>query len=261
MVYQLPAMTQGDNQFITISDLAYRAEYCAFATEHIPDLHFGASQDAYQCLPRYRYTPKGERIDNVTDWALNLFRKRYGKSVTKDAIFRYVYAALHDPLWRERYAINLRREFPRLPFHDDFRRWAAWGERLMALHVGYEGVEPWPLERVDTGEAPGAPVLRSDPATGTIRVDGRTTLRGIPPEAWDYRLGNRSGLDWVLDQHRERRVRDRTVEAWLKDNPDARYRFAPHKERVVALLARVARVSVETVGIVGEMRVLREAEG
>ena len=197
-----------------------RLPFSAFAARGLPNLTV-LSLDANQCLPRYRYTPEGERIDNVTDWALNLFCKRYGKAVTKDAIFHYVYAALHDPVWRERYAINLRREFPRVPLHDDFARWAAWGERLLALHVGYEAVEPWPLERVETGEPAGAPVLRSDPATGTIRVDGRTTLRGVPREAWDYRLGNRSGIDWVLDQHRERRVRDRTVEAWLADNPDA----------------------------------------
>ena len=178
-------------------------------------------------------------------------------AVTKDAIFHYVYAALHDPVWRETYAINLRREFPRIPLHDDFARWAAWGEALMALHVGYEGVDPLPLVRTDTGTPPGKPVLASDRATGTIRVDGATALSGLPPAVWEYRLGNRTGIDWVLDQHREKKVRDATVEAWLKDNPDARYRFAAHKERVIDLIGRVARVSVETVAIVGAMREVR----
>ena len=78
-------------------------------------------------------TPSGERIDNITDWALSRVPRplRGEGGVGKDAIFAYVYAALHDPVWRETYAINLRREFPRIPFHADFRRWADWGERLM----------------------------------------------------------------------------------------------------------------------------------
>ena len=36
--------------------------------------------------------------------------------ITKDAIFAYCYAVLHDPLYREKYALNLKREFPRIPF-------------------------------------------------------------------------------------------------------------------------------------------------
>ena len=110
-----------------------------------------------------------------------------------------------------------------------------------------------PLVRTDTGTPPGKPVLASDRATGTIRIDGATALSGLPTEAWDYR----TGIDWVLDQHREKKVRDATVEAWLTDNPDARYRFADHKERVIDLIGRVARVSVETVAIVGAMREVR----
>jgi predicted helicase len=70
-------------------------------------------------------------------------------------------------------------------------------------------------------------------------------LDGIPPQAWSYRLGNRSALDWVLDQHRERKPKDPTI----REKFDT-YRFADHKVRVLDLLARVARLSVETVRIV-----------
>src|SRR6185503_13614598 len=88
-----------------------------------------------QTLPRYRYTAAGDRIDNITSWAESKFRAQYGKAVSKDDIFHYVYAVLHDPVYREKYAINLKREFPRIPFYPDFRKWVAWGEKLMALHI------------------------------------------------------------------------------------------------------------------------------
>lgn len=86
-------------------------------------------------------------------------------------------------------------------------------------------------------------------AAGRIVIDGETTLSGIPPEAWAYKLGNRSALDWVLDQHKQRKPKDPTI----REKFDT-YRFADHKERVITLLARVARVSVETVGIVEALK-------
>jgi predicted helicase len=81
-----------------------------------------------QALYRYRYSSEGTQLDNITDWALDQFRVHYetGKeskpSITKDAIFHYVYGVLHNPAYREKYALNLKREFPRIPFYADFWR-------------------------------------------------------------------------------------------------------------------------------------------
>jgi predicted helicase len=212
-----------------------------------------------QGAPRYRYTKSGERVDNVTDWALNKFVVQYGKKagVTKDAIFHYVYAVLHDPVYRNKYALNLKREFPRIPFYPDFAKWAAWGEALMAMHIGYEDFEPWAVERVDTPNAKRAegthpkPVLKSLPEQGLVRVDEDTQIRGIPREAWDYRLGNRSAIDWVLDQHKEKTPRDPTIREKFNT-----YRFADYKESMIDLLAKVVRVSVDTVAIAEAMQAL-----
>jgi hypothetical protein len=57
------------------------------------------------------------RRENITDWALEQFRSRYhDPSISKWDIFHYVYAVLHHSEYRERYAANLRRELPRIPF-------------------------------------------------------------------------------------------------------------------------------------------------
>ena len=42
-------------------------------------------------------------------------------------------------------------------------------------------------------------------------LDSETVLDGLPEEAWAYRLGNRSGVEWVLDQHKEKTPRDPTI--------------------------------------------------
>lgn len=184
--------------------------------------------------------------------------KKEARALTKDAIFHYVYGVLHDPVYREKYAQNLKREFPRVPFHPDFWRWADWGAALMALHIGYESVEPWPLARIDVPDAKARSagvsprvILKADREAGIITLDSETQLTGVPPSAWDYRLGNRSGLDWILDQHKEKTPKDPTIREKFNT-----YRFADHKEKVVDLLMRVTRVSVETVAITDAMRAL-----
>lgn len=246
------------NPTLLFTEPASQKEFTAGASERLFDYHYVGAAASAIGIPLYRYTPTGERIDNITDWALKRFRDHYGKDagVTRDAIFTYVYGVLHDPIYRETYAINLKREFPRIPFHPDFRRWSEWGARLMDLHIGYETVDPWPLKRHDVpdararaaGQSPKV-ILKSDAAAGTITLDSETRLTGLPAVAWTYRLGNRSGLDWVLDQHKEKTPKDPTIRARFNT-----YRFKDHKERVIDLLARVARVSVETMEIVEAMR-------
>jgi predicted helicase len=240
---------------IGFSGQASAKPFQTLATDTLPSYDY---LEKSQFAPRYRYAKTGERIDNITDWALNKFFKHYGKKgVTKDAIFAYVYAVLHDPVYRETYALNLKREFPRIPFYPDFAQWVAWGEALMAMHIGYEAVEPWPVQRADTPNAKRAagthpkPALKSLPETGVVRVDEDTQIGGIPAEAWQYRLGNRSAIDWVLDQHKEKTPRDPTIREKFNT-----YRFADYKESMIGLLAKVVRVSVDTVAITEAMKAL-----
>ncbi len=202
-----------------------------------------------QCLPLYRYTAEGKRVSNITQWGLRAFRERYkDDSITPEQVFAYAYAVLHDPVYLHDYKGDLLREFPRLPFYKDFEIWARMGRELLDLHIGFESAEPHPLEREETGAEPGKPRLKADKESGVVVLDGATRLTGIPADAWRYKLGNRSALEWVLDQYKERKPKDPTIAAKF-----ASYRFADHKERVIDLLRRVCAVSVQTMKIVDSM--------
>ena len=83
---------------------------------------------------------------------------------------------------------------------------------------------------------------------GVIHLDDVTSLAGVPPEAWRYRLGSRSALEWVLDQYKERKPKDPTIAEKFNT-----YRFSDHKEKVIDLLQRVCTVSVATMEIVDGM--------
>jgi predicted helicase len=132
------------NLAICFSDVSSRTGYCVLAVDGIADLHFGSAIDAYQQVPLYIYENGENRADNITDWAFDQFRKHYQgrrksqRGLTKEAIFHYAYAVLHDPVYRDKYASNLSREFPRIPFYRDFWQWADWGAKLIELHIGYE---------------------------------------------------------------------------------------------------------------------------
>lgn len=257
--YQLGQVAlNGKNPVIMLSGYPSQKPFQILATE---DLWHHDTLDKTNGLPRYRYTSAGERVDNITDWGLKQFQNYYGKSerITKDDIFHYVYGVLHDPLYREKYAMNLKRDFPRIPLYPDFRAWAGWGKRLMELHMGYQIIEPWPISRTDTpdekaraaGVAPKT-VLKADLGNGIIRIDSETTLSAFPKEAFSYRLGNRSGLEWILDQYKEKTPKDPTIREKFNT-----FRFADYKEKVIELIARVTRVSVETMEIVEAMKTAR----
>lgn len=251
------------NRALVFTDPTSQKPFMVTGSECAVDMHLVGAAAGASCLPLYRYTSSGERVDNITDWGVKQFQSHYGKAekISKEDIFHYVYGVLHDPLYREKYALNLKREFPRIPFYPDFRAWADWGKRLMELHIGYETVEPWPLARLDTpdekaraaGVSPKA-ILKADREGGIIRLDSETQLSGIPAEAWTYRLGNRSGLEWILDQYREKTPKDPTIREKFNT-----YRFADYKEKVIDLLTRVTRVSVETVAITEAMKSARRA--
>ncbi|HEY0544115.1 MAG TPA: type ISP restriction/modification enzyme [Pyrinomonadaceae bacterium] len=238
----------GINQNVCICINTTGKDVRVLATNSIPDLHFTGDT---QCFPLYRYSKNNERHDNITVWGVVQFRNHYSdQTITREDIFHYTYAVLHHPAYRRKYALNLKREFPRLPFYTDFRQWAAWGKELMTLHLNYETVKPFRLARRDADGDHTTPraKLKADKANGVIELDTQTTLHGVPALAWEYKLGNRSALEWILDQHKEKRPSDATIAE--KFNA---YRFADYKEQVIELLRRVCAVSLKTMELINRM--------
>jgi predicted helicase len=89
------------------------------------------------------------RVDNITDRILALYRAAIGGQVTKDDIFYYVYGLLHDPTYRDKYAADPKKMLPHIPIpqmRERFEQLAEAGRQLAELHVGYESVDPYPLD-------------------------------------------------------------------------------------------------------------------
>src|SRR5262245_45143208 len=57
-------------------------------------------------------------------------------------------------LYRTKFADNLKKSLPRIPFAPDFKAFATAGKELAELHVGYEQLEPHPLKFVEASDVP-----------------------------------------------------------------------------------------------------------
>ncbi|REJ55171.1 MAG: DNA methyltransferase [Microcystis wesenbergii TW10] len=236
------------NIFIEFGNAGSSKPFMVVVSEKVADYHLTGDS---QCLPLYYYDKEGNRIDNITDWGLQQFQKHYNdKTIIKLHIFHYTYAVLHYPEYRSKYELNLKREFPRLPFYDNFSQWVEWGSKLMELHINYETVAPYPITRIDTNNnLKPKPKLKADREKNSINLDDITFLQDIPKIAWEYKLGNRSALEWILDQYKEKKPKDQTIAERFNN-----YRFDDYKETVIDLLQRVCTVSVETMKIIEAMK-------
>ena len=235
--------TEKENRAICVSGLGSNKPFQTLMTSMIPESQM---IEKTQCFPFYTYDEDGSnRRENITDWALAQFRKQYqDESISKWDIFHYVYGLLHHPGYRERYQANLKRDLPHIPICPDFRAFATAGARLADIHVGYEEMSPYPLTMVET---PGQPLtwcvekMRLSKDKCSIRYNAFLTVEGIPEKAFAYQLGNRSALEWVLDQYRVK-VDKRSG---IVNDPNR-----PDDQHIIKLLQKVIAVSLETVEIV-----------
>ncbi len=221
----------------------------ALAIKNIPDY---LPQGGSRCLPYYTYAEDGShRRENITDWALTQFQAEYGYEVIKWDIFHYTYAMLHHPLYRERYAENLKRDLPHIPLlhsKEAFLACVTIGKQLMDIHLHYEQVKEYPLKWVENKDVPFS--WRVDKMKLTVDkaaliVNESLTLSGIPQECFQYRLGNRSALDWVIDQYQVSEDKRSGIVSDPNNLNDEEY--------IVRLIGKVITVSVETVRLVNEL--------
>jgi predicted helicase len=168
------------------------------------------------------------------------------REITKWDIFYYVYGLLHHPGYRTKFADNLKSELPRIPFAPDFWAFSKAGKELAQLHLDYEKLKPWELEFIETEGVPLSyrveDKMRLAKDKKSLVVNRSLTLAALPEECFEYRLGNRSALEWVIDQYQVKEDK----RSGIRSDPNR----ADDPEYIVRLVGQVIRVSMETVRIV-----------
>ena len=243
--------TEVENRVICVSGIGSNKPFQSLMVDVIPDLHLTGDS---QCFPFYTYDEDGtNRRENITDWALAEFRTHYNdNTLTKWDIFHYNYALLHHPTYREKYEMNLKRDLPHIPFAEDFWGFATAGAQLADLHVNYESVPKY--DGLQLMETEGMKVnwlvekMKFSKDKTQLIYNDFLTLDGIPPEVYEYRLGTRSALEWVIDQYRIKTDR----RSGIVNDPNR----TDEPQYIVDLIARVITVSLKTVEIVKNLPTL-----
>jgi len=253
-LYQMPRVfpspeTEKRNRIVSLKGLGGDKPFFVLMANRPVDVSMIGFGTNAQCFPFFFYDKDGtNRRENITDWAVEQFASVLNTEVDKWQIFYYVYGLLHSPEYRKKYEANLKRELPRIPLPKDidyFRAFASAGERLADLHVNYETQPEYPLEKIET---PGKRLnwrvqkMKLTKDKSAIVYNEFLTLAGIPPEAFEYRLGNRSALDWIIDRYQVR-TDQRSGIVNDPNRPD-------DLEYIVRLIGKVITVSLETVKIV-----------
>jgi predicted helicase len=249
--------SETENAAICVSGIGSNKPFHCLASNAIPCLDL---LEKTQCFPYYTYAEDGSsRRENITDWALAQFQARYGEQMTKWDIFHYVYAMLHHPQYRQRYAENLKRELPRIPLLKDcavFDTCVRIGKQLMGLHLHYEQAPEYPLAWQENRDVPVNwyfKKMKLTPDKSALVVNDWLTLANIPQECYHYRLGNRSALEWIIDQYQVSTDKRSGITSDPNRLDDEQY--------IVRLVGKVITVSVETVRLVEELaRDVREEE-
>ena len=258
-VYVFPSIfptsdTEMENRVICVSGVGHDIFRCHIA-DGIPELKFSSSSNGgTQCFPFYTYDEDGTNCqENITDWALAEFRTHYSDdTITKWDIFHYTYGLLHHPNYREKYQANLKRDLPHIPLAEDFWGFANAGRELADLHINYESVPKY--EQLKHIETPGVPIdwrvekMKLSRDKTQLKYNDFLTLDGIPAAAYDYRLGNRSALEWVVDQYRVKTDK----RSGIVNDPN----HTDQPQYIVDLIARVITVSLKTVEIVKSLPAL-----
>jgi predicted helicase len=235
--------TENENRVICVSDKGSEKPFMVMISHYAVDLHLVGAGSSTQCFPFYTYKEDGtNRTENLTDWALNHFQQHYqDTTITKWAIFHYVYGLLHHPTYCDKYAANLKRELPRLPMAPDFWAFSKSGEKLAELHLNYEQSTPYPLKMIENPKVPFSfkvEKMRLSKDKRQLKYNDFLTLDGIPERVFEYKLGNRSALEWVIDQYRLK-VDKRSGIINDPNRPD-------DETYILELLKKVITVSLET---------------
>jgi predicted helicase len=162
-VYQIPKIFPNEhleNLMIYISGIgAGGKDSSALIVDCIPDLNMQHSGG--QGFPLYTYekpeptdqttlflTETGyTKKENIPDTILSDFQTTYqDQTIAKEDIFYYIYGILHSPEYKQRFAADLKKMLPRIPYAADFHRFSTAGRNLAQWHLNYENIEPYPLE-------------------------------------------------------------------------------------------------------------------
>ena len=210
--------------------------------------------------PLYVYE-NGEKKLNITDYAIKEFQNKYKDKATAENIFAYCHAVLSSPKYQKEYEENLKIDYPRIPLYKNFDRFVELGKRLIKLQTEFENVEPnkdLKIEKDFKYMPEDFSMIKLNKEKGIIIFDGKNRIENIPKKAFDYKIGTRSALDWIIDYYKPKKLNPQKElhHKTLIENGLNSYDYKNIREYLFELIPKVIEISVKTVDIFKELEKL-----
>jgi predicted helicase len=269
--YQQPKLfpiPQLDNKIICVTGIGASKDFSVLLSDKIPSLD---TIEKSQCFPLYYYEERQKiklglfdeggdseyiRRDGVSDFILERAKAMYGKNVSKEDIFYYVYGFLHSPEYRVMFANDLKKMLPRLPLVEDVRdfwKFSKAGRVLAALHINYETVSAYEGITVTGAESDFFTVEKmrfpKKDQKDTIHYNSKITISNIPSKAYEYVVNGKSAIEWVMERYTVATHK----ESGIKNDPNNWAEEVGNPRYILDLLLGVINVSVQTVDIVNSL--------
>lgn len=213
--------------------------------------------------PLYVYE-NGEKKLNITDYAIKEFQNKYKDKATAENIFAYCHAVLSSPKYQKEYEENLKIDYPRIPFYKNFDRFVELGKRLIKLQTEFENFDcrdeeiQLKIEKDFKYMPEDFSMIKLNKEKGIIIFDGKNRIENIPKKAFDYKIGTRSALDWIIDYYKPKKLNPQKElhHKTLIENGLNSYDYKNIREYLFELIPKVIEISVETVDIFKELEKL-----
>ncbi|MBO1054384.1 MAG: DEAD/DEAH box helicase [Dolichospermum sp. DET73] len=262
-----------ENLAICVTGIGATKDFSALITNFLPDLELISKS---QCFPLYTYEKQSElgslfatatteqytKKSNIPDSILKEYQQKYqDKTISKEDIFYYIYGVLHSPEYKQRFASDLKKMLPRIPFTADFWTFSKAGRELAYYHLNYETIEPYELEEfkkelyLDHQDYRVEKMVFGKNKNGIdktiIIYNSKLTLSQIPLEAYEYIVNGKSALEWIMERYKVTKDKD----SGIINNPND---WSEDPRYIVDLVKRIVKVSLETVKIVNSLPALNE---
>ena len=181
----------------------------AFISASIVDLNLNRRGGAL-CFPIYRYDiemGKTVRNENLTPKFRRWINDHYGAAHSPEAILGCIYAILHSPDYRKRYADFLRTDFPRIPFpeqNNEFKRLATIGKELIAAHLLRNHCTGDLAKHDGTGTSHKVEKVTFNENTERLHFNKDEYFAPVPPEIFTFQIGGYQPLDKYLKSRKGR---------------------------------------------------------
>jgi predicted helicase len=136
--------------------------------------------------------PPAGRKENLSAAFLEALAGAVGHEPTPEAVLGYLYAVLHSPAYRTRYAEFLKRDFPRVPLPPDKATFDALAQRrraLIDLHLLRDPALQTPSCKYPVGGDHRVERVEYDEKAQRVWINGAQYFEPVPPEVWAYRVG------------------------------------------------------------------------